>query len=253
MNETRYLIMMIPKLGNRLVLKAYLINHKNYMKKLSSILMACFLLQTMLSMTTQKAKRVVFFGDSITQAGVGPTGYITKMKEALDKNARGQYELIGAGIGGNKVYDLYLRIEDDVLAKNPDVVVIYVGVNDVWHKASSGTGTDPDKFVKFYDALIKKLKEKNIKIILCTPATIGEKTDFSNQQDGDMNRYSQMIRDIAKKSSLPVCDLRKAFLEYNLKNNPDNKEQGILTTDRVHLNEKGNQMVADLLMPLIKQ
>jgi hypothetical protein len=28
------------------------------------------------------------------------------------------YEFIGAGIGGNKVYDLYLRMESDVLAKN---------------------------------------------------------------------------------------------------------------------------------------
>jgi lysophospholipase L1-like esterase len=87
---------------------------------------------------------------------------------------------------------------------------------------------------------------------LCTPATIGEKTDFTDQQDGDMNKYAQFIRDIAKKDNLPLCDLRKAFLEYNLKNNPQNKEKGILTVDGVHLNEKGNQMVADLLLPLVK-
>jgi len=223
------------------------------MKKVLPIFLACFLLQTLLSMTFQKAKRIVFFGDSITQAGVGPAGFITKMRDELDKTNKGQYELIGAGIGGNKVYDLYLRIEDDVLSKNPDVVVVYVGVNDVWHKASSGTGTDPDKFVKFYEAIIKKLKEKNAKVILCTMATIGEKTDFTNQQDGDLNKYAQFIRDLAKKNNLPLCDLRKAFLEYNLKNNPENKDKGILTTDGVHLGEKGNQMVADLLLPLVKQ
>jgi lysophospholipase L1-like esterase len=175
------------------------------------------------------------------------------MRDSLEKTSRGQYELIGAGIGGNKVYDLYLRMEEDVLAKNPDVVVIYVGVNDVWHKASSGTGTDPDKFQKFYEAIIKKLQAKNTRIILCTMATIGERTDFSNQQDGDINRYAQMIRDLARKNNLPLCDLRKAFLDYNLKNNPENKESGILTTDRVHLNDKGNQLVADLLLPLVKQ
>lgn len=223
------------------------------MKKLQSVVAAFILLQIFLSMTFQKAKRIVFFGDSITQAAVGPKGFITLLKEEFEKTAKGQFELVGAGIGGNKVYDLYLRMEDDVLAKNPDIVIIYVGVNDVWHKATSGTGTDADKFPKFYEAIIKKLKEKNIKIILCTPATIGEKTDFSNQQDGDMNKYAQIIRDIATKDNLPLCDLRKAFLAYNLKNNPDNKESGILTVDRVHLNDKGNQMVADLLLPLIKQ
>lgn len=223
------------------------------MKQLKLILFACLIL-LILSMTTQKSKRIIFFGDSITQAGVNAGGYITKMKEQLEKNGlKSQYELSGAGIGGNKVYDLYLRMEEDVLAKNPDIVVIYVGVNDVWHKASSGTGTDADKFQKFYEALIKKLTDKNIRVILCTPAAIGERTDFSNQQDGDLNRYAQIIRNIAAKSKLPLCDLRKAFLAYNLKNNPDNKESGILTTDRVHLNALGNQLVADQLLPLIQQ
>ena len=61
-----------------------------------------------------------------------------------------KYELIGAGIGGNKIYDLYLRHEEDVLAKNPNIVIIYVGINDVWHKLGAKTGTDYDKYLKFY-------------------------------------------------------------------------------------------------------
>lgn len=202
-----------------------------------------------LSMSVQKKTRIVFFGDSITQMGVNPNGYITKLGEMLGaKGLSSQYELMGAGIGGNKVYDLYLRMDDDVLAKNPDVVVIWVGVNDVWHKASFGTGTDPDKFEKFYTAIIKKLQAKNIKVIVTTPAAIGEKTDFSNQQDGDLNLYSNIIRNLAKKNNCGLVDLRKDFLEYNLKNNPSNKESGILTTDRVHLNDTGNAFVAQKMM-----
>jgi lysophospholipase L1-like esterase len=139
-------------------------------------------------------------------------------------------------------------LEDDVLSKNPDVVVIYVGVNDVWHKTLAGTGTDADKFEKFYAAIIKKLQEKNIKLLLCTPAVIGERTDNSNQQDGDLNLYSQIIRNLAEKYRCSLCDLRKAFLEYNLRNNAMNSASGILTTDKVHLNEKGNQLVAELLL-----
>jgi isoamyl acetate esterase len=205
------------------------------------------------SMTLQVKKKIVFFGDSITQAGVNPGGYIDVMNKMLaSQNLSANYELIGAGIGGNKVYDLYLRMEDDVLKKNPDIVVIYVGVNDVWHKASYGTGTDADKFEKFYNAILQKLKERNIKAVLCTPAAIGEKTDFSNQQDGDMNRYSNIIRSLAAKNNLPVVDLRKVFLEHNLKNNKDNKESGILTTDRVHLNAIGNQLVAEEMWKVIK-
>jgi lysophospholipase L1-like esterase len=194
---------------------------------------------------TATKKKVVFFGDSITQAGVQPNGYITKVGEMANKDKKGdQFEFIGAGIGGNKVYDLYLRVEDDVLAKNPDIVIIYIGVNDVWHKQSSGTGTDYDKFERFYNALLKKFQAKNIKVILATPAVIGERHDNTNQLDGDLNRYSALIRSIAEKNGLPLVDLRKGFLDYSKQNNPDNKEQGILTTDRVHLNEKGNEFVA---------
>lgn len=205
-------------------------------------------------LTTQDVKKkVIFFGDSITEAGVKPGGYVLKVAElAAKENKSAQYDFIGSGIGGNKIYDLYLRLEDDVLSKNPDVVVIYIGVNDVWHKQSHGTGTDYDKFEKFYNALIKKIQAKGAKIILATPAVVGERTDFSNELDGDLNRYSSLIRSIARNNNLPLVDLRKAFLEYNKANNPENKESGVLTTDRVHLNDKGNELVATEMWKAIK-
>jgi lysophospholipase L1-like esterase len=222
------------------------------MKLIIRSVLVCCLFIISASMLYQKAKRVVFFGDSITEAGAKPGGYIIKMGESLTKKGMAeQYELIGAGIGGNKIYDLYLRMEDDVLAKSPDIVVVWIGVNDVWHKQSYGTGTDADKFEKFYNAIIKKLQAKNMKVILCTPAAIGERTDFTNQLDGDLNKYSQIIRNIATANNCDLVDLRKIFLEYNLKNNPENKESGILTKDRVHLNEQGNQLVADKMLEVL--
>ncbi len=197
----------------------------------------------------QQKQHIIFFGDSITQAGVEPGGYITVLGKLLTEKGIGdQYQLTGAGIGGNKVYDLYLRIEEDVLVKNPNTVVIWVGVNDVWHKRSFGTGTDADKFEKFYTAIIKKFQAKEIRVFLCTPAAIGEKTDFSNELDGDLNKYSGIIRDIAGKNNCGLIDLRKTFLSYNLTHNNGNKEKGILTNDGVHLNEKGNQLVAEEMM-----
>ena len=216
-------------------------------------LISCALIVMTLLTGMNTKKKVIFFGDSITEAGVKPGGYIVKVGElAAKENKADQYEFVGAGIGGNKVYDLYLRLEDDVLSKNPDVVVLYIGVNDVWHKQSHGTGTDYEKFEKFYSALIKKIQAKGAKVILATPAVVGERTDFSNELDGDLNRYSSLIRTLAEKNKLPLVDLRKAFLEYNKVNNAENKESGILTTDRVHLNDKGNDLVANEMWKAIK-
>jgi len=212
-----------------------------------------YLLLLSFALFAWKAKdpvRVVFFGDSITQAGVQPKGYITEIQQYIAKNLPGQYEAIGAGVSGNKVYDLYLRFEE-MLDLKPDVVVFYIGINDVWHKQSSGTGTDADKFTRFYEKMIDKLKARNIKVVLATPSVIGERTDASNPQDGDLNYYSGIVRSLAQKHGLELVDLRKEFLEYNLKNNPQNAEKGILTTDRVHLNEKGNAFVAEQMIKVL--
>lgn len=231
------------------LLRLKIINMKNLLVISVVLLISC-------AFTAQKKTKVIFFGDSITELGVKKekyVGYIIKMDSMLKAEKKDdQYELIGSGISGNKVYDLYLRLEEDVLVKNPDVVVIYIGVNDVWHKTLLGTGTDADKFEKFYQAIINKLSAKGIKAILCTPAVVGEKTDMSNQLDGDLNRYSNIIRDLSKKNNLPLVDLRKKFLDYLKDNNPRNEEKNILTYDRVHMNDKGNEFIADQMWKEIK-
>ncbi len=218
------------------------------------ILLGVFVLSMILmSFNYMKKKKVVFFGDSITAAGIRPGGYIKVMDSLIKQEGQeNNYELAGAGVSGDKIYDLYLRIEEDVLKQSPDIVVIYVGVNDVWHKASSGTGTDYPKFGKFYEAVVKKLQNAGIKVIVCTPAVIGEKTDNSNQQDGDLNFYSNWLRSFTAKNEIPLVDLRNGFIQYNLKNNAQNKESGILTTDRVHLTPAGNLFVAESMWNVIK-
>lgn len=203
------------------------------------------LLLILLSAMPAKKTRIVFFGDSITQMGVNKGGYIDRVQKSVtEKSLDKKFELIGAGIGGNKVYDLYLRMEDDVLAKKPNTVVIYIGINDVWHK-TSGIGTDIKKYEQFYVAIIKKLQAKKIKVAVCTPTVIGEKKNNANPQDADLNAYSDVIRKLATTYNCTLIDLRKTFADYEAANNTADKESGILTTDRVHLNDAGNQLVAD--------
>jgi lysophospholipase L1-like esterase len=206
-----------------------------------------------LSFMQEGKKRIVFFGDSITELGVKKGGYIDLLNNKLTNNGQAnQYDLIGAGIGGNKIYDLFLRMDRDVLNKEPNVVVIWVGVNDVWHKSMMGTGTDYDKFGLFYDAVVQKIQAKGAKVVLVTPAVIGERFDQSNPQDGELNLYSNWIRKYAAEKQLTLVDCRKLFLDFSTKNNPNNVDKGILTYDRVHLNDAGNQLVADAVWEAIK-
>ena len=218
---------------------------------MKSLLKLSIALMALLSLSAihPKPKRILFFGDSITQAGVKGNGYINILKKQVDS---AQFELLGSGVGGNKVYDLYLRLEEDVLTKKPDLVFIYVGINDVWHKVSAGTGTDYPKFLKFYQALINKIQANGSQVVLCTPTLIGEKKAGANQLDSELDKFAAGISALAVKNNLPLCDLRKAFSDYITENNPKDLEKGILTTDRVHLSDTGNKLLAAQLLPFIK-
>jgi len=216
------------------------------MKRIASYLVLVILFFLVAGMSFQKKTKIIFFGDSITQMGVNPGGYITLLQDSLNKKGlSAQYEITGSGVGYNKVYDLYLRMDDDVLAKDPDRVFIWIGVNDVGHKRGMGTGTDADKFAKFYEAIIRKMQAGNIQLVLCTPAAIGERTDYTNTDDGELNYYSGIIRNLAKKFNCGLVDFRKDFHEYVLSHNPENKDKGILTIDGIHLNPDGNRFVAE--------
>lgn len=199
----------------------------------------------------KKGERIVFLGDSITQAGVGPKGYVTLIKNTLAERHKDLgIEVIGAGISGNKVPDLQRRLDKDVIVKKPTLVVIYIGINDVWHsEMKPPAGTPKDKYEEGLKEVIGKIKDAGARVVLCTPTVIGEKK--SNKLDAQLDEYADVSRKVAKDTRVTLCDLRKAFREYLEKHNADDKEKGVLTSDRVHLNDAGNQLVADTILATI--
>lgn len=227
------------------------------MRGLCLAFVGVFVLQSFVAQAEEAPKlslkagdRIVFLGDSITQGGAGPNGYVTMIRQELDKrHADLKIEVIGAGISGNKVPDLQRRVDKDVIAKKPTIVVIYIGINDVWHgEKDPARGTTPDKFESGLKEVIGKCRDAGATVVICTPSVIGEKLDGANALDAKLDEYSDLSRKLAKELKLPLCDLRKEFLDHLKANNKDNADKGILTTDRVHLNQAGNKFVADTML-----
>lgn len=192
----------------------------------------------------KKGDRVVFLGDSITAQGARPGGYVDIVKKAVASKG---VEVIGAGIGGHKVPDLEKRLDRDVISKKPTVVVIYIGINDVWH-STRNAGTSKDKFESGLHSLIKRCNDAGARVILCTASVIGEKTDGSNDLDKMLDEYCGISRKVAKDSKTQLIDLRAAFWADLKTSNKMNEYKGILTTDGVHLNAAGNQFVAKQML-----
>jgi isoamyl acetate esterase len=200
----------------------------------------------------RNSDRIVFFGDSITQLGVKPNGYITLIKDSLIKELP-SIEIIGAGVGGDKVPDLLARIDTDVIAKEPTIVVVYIGINDIWQSITPGRfGTPKKKYEAGLEEIIGKIQKAGARVILCTPTVIGEKKNGKNQLDAKLDEYSEISRRVAKKTQIELCDLRNAFVNYLKMHNPHNNEKGILTVDKAHLSDKGNRLVASEILKLLK-
>lgn len=192
--------------------------------------------------------RIVFLGDSITQAGAGPEGYVTLVKAGIASKLKDEkIEVIGAGISGNRVPDLQSRLEKDVIQQKPSIVVIYIGINDVWH-SQNGKGTPKDEFRSGLTDIIKRIKAAGSQVILCTASVIGEKTDGSNKLDKMLDEYCDISRAVAKDTESQLLDLRKQFLAHLKQHNKGNAEQDQLTNDGVHLNAAGNRFVADRVL-----
>ncbi|HZE96433.1 MAG TPA: GDSL-type esterase/lipase family protein, partial [Planctomycetota bacterium] len=79
-------------------------------------------------------EKIAFLGDSITQGGMGPTGYVTLVIQGLKANGVNA-TAIGAGISGHKSNDMLARLQKDVIDRKPDWMTLSCGVNDVWHGA----------------------------------------------------------------------------------------------------------------------
>jgi lysophospholipase L1-like esterase len=228
------------------------------MKKLSLIILV-------IMTACNNSTKVVFLGDSITQQGENfegegtYKGFITSLRENISQ----EVELINKGIGGNKVPDLLLRYNDDVLKLKPNIVFIYIGINDVWHKYDWGSGTDIDIYEKGLRKIITDIKAVGAKIILCTPTVIGENNgefklnnnfkdiDTMEIMNKDLDAFSDVVRNLSSEFNTDLLDLRKKFKEYISENNDQNMPKGVLTSDGVHLNNEGNKLIADAMIKFL--
>ena len=198
-------------------------------------------------------KRIVFFGDSITEFGGRPNGWVTLIIDALKRKCGSNApEVINAGVRGNKITDLQFRFERDVLSKKPTVVVIYIGINDVWHFSLPGLkGTPKEDYESGLRDIIFRCKASGASVILCTPSVIGEKKKGKNQHDKMLDEYAEISRRVARETRIQLCDLNRSFVDYLSGHNFKDDREGILTVDGVHLNDEGNRFVSGIILNAI--
>jgi lysophospholipase L1-like esterase len=201
----------------------------------------------------KRGDRIIFFGDSLTNlAGEEQPqehvtkGYVRIVRETLhEKHKDKSIEVDWVATGGHTVPDLLKRVDKDVIAKKPTIVVIQIGCNDARRI--------PKKlFRASLVELIDKLQTARVQVIQCSLTSVGEKHDGTNQDDPKLDEFAQVEREVANAKNVPLIDLRKAFVGYWKKHNRDNKPSGVLTYDGNHFNQRGHDFVAEQMLAKFK-
>jgi lysophospholipase L1-like esterase len=201
----------------------------------------------------KKGDKIVFFGDSLTYLAVNLPkgkdvikGYVSIVRETLnEKHKDKNIEVDWVATGGHTVPDLIKRVDKDVIAKKPTIVVIQIGCNDARR-------IPKETFKSSLEELIDRLQKENIQVIQCSLTSVGEKHDGTNKDDLKLEEFAEVERQVAKAKNVPLNDLRKAFVAYWKANNPENKPKDILTYDGNHFNQKGMEFVAEQMLKKFK-
>ena len=208
--------------------------------------------------------RIVFFGDSITDASRNREedfilssygfGYVHNVASKLMTENPNEHVIYNRGISGNRVVDLYARIKKDLWNLKPDLISIFIGVNDVWHEIGHENGVELDRFDKVYRMMLDDTKKvlPNAKIMLVEPFVMhGTRTDL---QEGEYEKftavfeYAKVVKKIAKDYGIPLVELQDTLNAYGKANGSD-----FITFDGVHPNITGAQVIADEWLKVYKE
>ncbi|MCI5871734.1 MULTISPECIES: SGNH/GDSL hydrolase family protein [Streptococcus] len=168
-------------------------------------------------MKLEKQDRIVFFGDSITEWGRDKEdaqslgyGYVHFVaSHLLFHYPDYRFEFFNCGIGGDKVADLNARIHD-CLDLHPTVLVLMVGINDVWHNVgqeSFGSQTEQDRFEGEYRKLLTSLVRAGLqRILVLEPFVLPYPMDRQEWRV-DLDPKLQIIRRLVKEFGLEFVAL----------------------------------------------
>lgn len=213
--------------------------------------------------------RIVCFGDSITRLGFCPDvpdcsvgeGWVTLLRRDLSDAAGMVPEFVNAGVGGDTVMDLSARVEAEVVARCPTVVILMVGLNDTWRFARDPAlvpaGAPDHVPARQYGPALARLVRiildgpSHPRLLLATPPLLGEDPAEAEGPRADaLNRrleeYCKAMRWVAIEAGVGWADIRSAFLDYERAHNRAGVRYGLLTLpDGVHLNGAGQRFLAD--------
>lgn len=186
---------------------------------------------------------VACLGDSITgvyyhtggrRAWADAVGYALR-----DRYPRVTITMLNAGLSGDTTRGALVRMERDVLARNPDLVVIMLGLNDVVH-------FPPADYRANLRTLIERSREAGADVILMTPNAVGPNDPA--RPIPKVAAHAEIAREVARELRVPLADAHRAYESVRV---GDPAGWMRLMSDAAHPNMRGHQMFAQVVVEVI--
>jgi acyl-CoA thioesterase-1 len=199
-------------------------------------------------MLLQPHDHVLFYGDSITDAGRNSgangglgTGYAALCAaQLLARLPEGRLKFTNRGISGNRVYDLEARLQSDVLDLQPNLVSILIGINDTWRRYDRDTQSPIGEFQESYRRILTTLKEKlDVRLIICEPFLLPIPDDRKQWRE-DLDPRITACRELAREFGAYYLPLDGIFAAASMHAPLD-----YWLPDGVHPSLAGHALIAD--------
>jgi lysophospholipase L1-like esterase len=197
---------------------------------------------------------VVFYGDSITNQRLY-TVFIETFAATRFPGRRIRFvhsgwpgDRISGGEGG----PTDVRLERDVIAYNPTVVTIMLGMNDAGYRPFT-----PELFETFaagYEHIVQKLRSAlpGVRVSALEPSPYDDVTrppKFEGGYNAVLLRYGQFVRQLARRENLTFADLNTPVIDtLEIARKKDTEMAQRLIPDRVHPSEGVHLLMAESLL-----
>jgi lysophospholipase L1-like esterase len=200
--------------------------------------------------------RILFQGDSITDGNrikdnewdlnhqIGHS-YAYLITASLGARHWGrQLDFVNRGVSGNRIVDLYSRLQQDVLNQKPDVLSILIGVNDVQMQVNSQQSFPYIRYEKVFRILLDEVFEilPDCKVILCEPfiLPVGQVKERFEQWYKAICCIQEVVYHLAQEYRTVYVALQDRFSELAKLNGPE-----YWMWDGIHPTVAGHQIIAD--------
>lgn len=182
-------------------------------------------------------KVINIFGNSIAWGACDNEmgGWANRLRNYLANEAGAYFETYNLGVSGDNSDKLLKRFPIENEARDPDIIMIAIGLNDSQHiNSKDSLGVPLERFENNLLELIKQAKKFTEKIVFVGLTKVDEAktmpiiwdTDKYYYDNENIARYNAKIKEICEKNSLPFIAMLDLLSDEDLEDGLHPNSQG---------------------------